>query len=284
LLQYSKYPRSVVDLVDQEAFFVMIPFNFRIVKTIVLSLVAALPLGLSMHLSAQTIEGAVNAQVGVDQAAAASQDRINQTLDKTQSAASKYAQSIAEAESMEKYNKQLGGQVEEQEVEMVSIERQLLDIETTNREVQPLMQKMVDTLQQFVALDVPFLIEERTNRVAGLQTLMTKADVAISEKYRRIIEAYQIELEYGRTLEAYEGLIGEGADARTVDFVRLGRIALMYQTLDGSETGYWNAEEKKWTVDNSYAHAVSEARRVAKKDGAPDLLTVPVPAPQEVRS
>jgi hypothetical protein len=262
----------------------MIPFNFRIVKTVVVSLAAALPLGFSLHVSAQTISGAANAQVDVDKAAAASQDRINQTIDKTQDAASKYAQAIAEAESMEKYNKQLGSQVKEQETEMASIGQQLLDIETTNREVQPLMQKMVDTLEQFVALDVPFLIGERTNRVESLQALMTQADVSISEKYRRIIEAYQIELEYGRTLEAYEGLIGEGADARTVDFVRLGRIALMYQTLDGSETGYWNADEKKWTVDNSYAHAVSEARRVAKKDGAPDLLTVPVPAPQEVRS
>jgi hypothetical protein len=262
----------------------MIPFNFRIVKTIVLSLAAALPLGLSLQVAAQSVEGAATAQVGVDKAAAASQERINQTLDKTQDAASKYAQSLAEAESMEKYNKQLAEQVKEQEEQVVTIEQNLLDIETTNREVQPLMQKMVDTLQQFVALDVPFLLAERTDRVASLQTLMKQSDVAISEKYRRIIEAYQIELEYGRTLEAYEGLIGEGADARTVDFVRLGRIALMYQTLDGSETGYWNAAEKKWTVDNSYAHAVSEARRVAKKDGAPDLLTVPVPAPQEVRS
>ncbi len=262
----------------------MIPFNFRIVKTVVLSLAAALPLGLSMPVSAQSVEGAATAQVGVDKAAAASQERINQTLDKTQDAASKYAQSLAEAESMEKYNKQLADQVKEQEEQVVSIETQLLDIETTNREVQPLMQKMVNTLQQFVALDVPFLLAERTDRVDSLQSLMKESDVAISEKYRRIIEAYQIELEYGRTLEAYEGLIGEGADARTVDFVRLGRIALMYQTLDGAETGYWNADEKKWIVDNSYAHAVSEARRVAKKDGAPDLLTVPVPAPQEVRS
>jgi hypothetical protein len=135
-----------------------------------------------------------------------------------------------------------------------------------------------------VALDVPFLLAERTDRVESLQELMARADVAISEKYRRIIEAYQIELEYGRTLDAYEGILGEGADARTVDFVRLGRVALMYQTLDGAETGYWDGQQKKWIIDNSYAHAVSEARRVAKKDGAPDLLTVPVPAPQEVRS
>jgi len=262
----------------------MIPFNFQSVKSTLLTLTVAVPLALSLQVSAQTIEGAVNAQAGVDKAAATSQERINQALDKTQDATAKYAQSLAEAESMEKYNDQLGEQVKQQEEEVVSIEKQLLEIATTNREVQPLMHKMVETLQEFVKLDVPFLLEERTNRVESLQGLMNQADVAISEKYRRIIEAYQIELEYGRTLDAYEGLLGEGADARTVDFVRLGRIALMYQTLDGAETGYWDAQQKKWIVDNSYAHAVSEARRVAKKDGAPDLLTVPVPAPQEVRS
>jgi len=264
----------------------MIPTNFRIriVKTIAISLAAMLPLGFSTLVTAQSVEGAVNAQVGVDKAAAASQERINQLLDKTQDAAAKYAQSLAEAESMEKYNTQLGDQVKQQEAEVLSIETQLLEIATTNREVQPLIQNMVNTLQEFVALDVPFLLEERTDRVESLQGLMARADVAISEKYRRIIEAYQIELEYGRTLDTYEGMLGEGADARAVDFVRLGRIALMYQTLDGAETGYWDAQQKKWIIDNSYAHAVSEARRVAKKDGAPDLLTVPVPAPQEVRS
>ena len=76
----------------------------------------------------------------------------------------------------------------------------------------------------------------------------------------------------------------DGSGERTVDFVRLGRVSLMYQTLDGAETGYWNAQDRKWVVDNNYAEAVAEARRVARKDGAPDLLKVPVPAPQEVRS
>lgn len=263
----------------------MIPINSRIVKTIAVMLVIAVaPMVLAVPANAQTIEAATNAQVSVDKAAAASQDRINKMRDQTQDAASKYAQAVAEAESMEKYNKQLSKQVEEQNVELASIGKQLTEIETTNREVQPLMQKMVDTLQNFVALDVPFLLEERTNRVKSLQELMLRADVAISEKYRRIIEAYQIELEYGRTLEAYKGVIGDGGNQRTVAFVRLGRVALMYQTLDGAETGYWNAQEKKWVVDNSYTHAVSEARRVAEKNGAPDLLIVPVPVPEEMRS
>jgi hypothetical protein len=106
----------------------------------------------------------------------------------------------------------------------------------------------------------------------------------VSEKYRLILEAYQIELDYGRTLDAYEGRLGEGPDARTVEFARLGRVSLMYRTLDGSETGYCDANQNTWVVDNSYAEQIEEAIRVARREGAAELLIVPVPAPQEVRS
>ena len=198
--------------------------------------------------------------------------------------ATRYAQAMTDAESLERFNLQLEEQVRSQEAEIASIEEQLVRIETTQREVQPLMQQMVDALARFVELDVPFLIEERTNRIRNLQNAMMRADTPVAEKYRMIIEAYQAELEYGRTLEAYEGRLGTGADARTVEFARLGRVSLMYRTLDGEETGYWDANQKTWVVDDSYAEAVEEAIRVARRDGAPELLTVPVPAPQEVRS
>lgn len=231
---------------------------------------------------AQTLDSAIKAQGEADRAAATSQKNINQLRDRLQDAASRYATAKADAESLEKYNSQLEKQVVAQRDEMASIEKQLLDIEVTNREVQPLMQRMVDALERFVQLDVPFLLDERTERVKSLQEMMLRADVTISEKYRRIMEAYQIELENGRTLDTYDGVMEKDGTKRTVSFVRLGRVSLMYQTLDGAETGYWDAGAKQWVVDNSYAGAVSEARRIAKKDGSPDLLTVPVPAPQEV--
>lgn len=226
----------------------------------------------------------LQAQMEVDRAAAQSQQRIDQLRDQTLDAAAQYAQAMTEAESYEQYNEQLEAQVRSQEDEIASIQQQLLDIEQTNREVQPLMDKMVRALDQFVELDVPFLIEERTERVNNLKNMMARADVSISEKYRLIIEAYQIELEYGRTLEAYEGTLNAGGEPRTVQFVQLGRISLMYRTLDGSETGYWDQNTKQWVVDNSYAEEVDQAVRVANQEGAPELLTVPVPAPQETTS
>lgn len=166
---------------------------------------------------------------------------------------------------------------------MASIERQLLEIETTNREVQPLMAQMVATLDQFVQLDVPFLLDERTARVEILKEMLPRADVPISEKYRKILEAYQIELDYGHTLDAYQGRLKTGAEERTVEFVRLGRVSLMYRTLDGADTGYWDAKQKKWISDPSYRDDIQQALRVARGQGAKELLIVPVPAP-EVRS
>lgn len=226
---------------------------------------------------------AVNAQSETDAAAAASQQRINDTVDRTQTLGGQYAQTMAEVDSLNQYNEQLQSQIDSQEAEMASIQTQLTEIETTNREVMPLMERMVATLDQFVAADLPFLKEERTTRVNNLKDIMGRADVAISEKYRRILEAYQIELDYGRTLEAYEGLLGDGADAKTVQFVKLGRVSLMYQTLDGLETGYWDAQAKTWVIDESYTENVRDALSVARQEGAPDLLRVPVPAPQEAR-
>ena len=204
--------------------------------------------------------------------------------DSDQDPGTRYAQAIGDVQSLERFTRLLEEQVRSQEAEVASIERQLVEIETTNRQVQPLMQQMVNTLDRFIQLDVPFLLEERTAVVNNLKSVMDRADVSTSEKYRLILEAYQTELEYGRTLEAYEGHLGTGPTARTVQFARLGRVSLLYRTLDGSESGYWDAEKKDWVVDPSLRGAVEEALRVARGDGAPELLIVPVPAPQEVRS
>ena len=233
--------------------------------------------------SAQAVDRVLNEQAGANRDAAASQQRIDQLADQTQDMLSKYRQAVSDAESLKKYNEQLLVQVKSQRERLANMNRQLLEIENTQRNVLPLMQKMIETLEQFVALDVPFLIEERTKRVATLKQMMARADVSTSEKYRRILEAYQIEMEYGRTLEAYEGKLGEGDKARTMQFVRMGRVSLMYQSPDGNETGYWDATAKKWVQEDGYAHDVREAIRVAKKQGAPDLLWAPVQAPTAVQ-
>jgi hypothetical protein len=231
------------------------------------------------------LDRAVDEQIAVDRDARSSQQRIDSADDETQKLLSEYRRALADAESYATYANQLEAQIQSQRDEMAEMDRQLLEVETTSREVLPLMQNMLATLDEFVKLDVPFLLEERTRRVATLKDMMSRADVTISEKYRRIVEAYQVEMDYGRTIEAYEGeLAGGEGDPRTVQFLRVGRVTLLYQTLDGKETGYWDGEQKAWVVDDQYAHGFKEGVAVAKKARAPELLLVPVPAPKEARS
>jgi rubrerythrin len=228
--------------------------------------------------SPQTVTTTVNEQSTANKAAAASQTRVNQLDDETQTLLRDYRDTLRETESLRRYNEQLEVQIKSQEEEMVSMQQQIADIERTNREIYPLMQRMTDTMAQFVALDVPFLMDERNKRIATLRDTLNRADVSTAEKYRRILEAYTVEMEYGRTLEAYEGKIGEGETERTVNFLRIGRTALLYQTLDGDETGYWDVDQKAWVEDNDYEEHVKDGLKVARKSSAPDLLIAPVRA------
>ena len=233
---------------------------------------------------AEILDAAAGERDAANVEASASQERVNQLDDETQRLLVRYRTAVGEAESIKSYSDQLRLQIQSQEEDIASIERQLAEVETTAREVMPLTQKMLDTLAEFVELDVPILLEERRKRIAGLRAIMNRADISLSEKYRRVVEAYQIEMEYGRTIEAYDGRIGEGDDARTVQFLRIGRVVLMYQTLDGHETGYWDANNRSWVVDNDYRNAFKNGLGVARKLTAPDVIVAPIPAPKESAS
>lgn len=222
----------------------------------------------------------VEEQKAANREAESAQDRIDKVDDETEKLLVEYRQLMAEAESFNAYASQLATQVGSQREEIDRTNAELGEIETTTREVLPLMQNMLDTLAQFVSLDVPFLIDERTKRIKTLQEMMQRADVSVSEKYRRIVEAYVVEMEYGRTIEAYEGKLG-ASDDRTVQLLRVGRVTLLYQTMDLKETGYWDNDQKAWVVDNHYQHAFRAGISVAKKMGAPDILYAPVQAPKE---
>jgi hypothetical protein len=224
------------------------------------------------------VNSVISEQVKTEEAAKASQKKVEALDEEATKMLSDYRLMLAEATSLKSYNEQLALQVKSQDEQIAEMTAQLTTIETTSKEVLPMMDKMLATLDQFVKLDVPFLIEERTNRVAQLKEIMTRADVSTSEKYRRIVEAYQIEMEYGRTIEAYQGKVGD----KTVDFLRSGRVSLMYQTLDGKETGYWDANEKSWKVDKDYQDAMQAGLKVAKKQAAPDFIRVAVSAPKEI--
>ncbi|AXQ30708.1 DUF3450 domain-containing protein [Solimonas sp. K1W22B-7] len=203
-----------------------------------------------------------------------SQKRVDAMADEGRDIADQYRTTLRESEGLKLYLQQLRAQLKSQEEEMEAIRQESAELDRTNIEIQPLMVRMLDSLEQFVALDVPFLKQERAGRVEKLKEMMPRADVTVSEKYRRIVEAYQIEMEYGRTIEAYKGKLAD----KEVDFLRVGRVGLFYQTPDGAETGYWDRDKKDWTADDDYTEGVKEGLKVAKKQTSPNLLIVPIQA------
>lgn len=212
------------------------------------------------------------------------QERIETLSDETRQMLEEYNALGREFDALIVYNDQVERLVESQEQEKNSFRQQMEDIDLTHREVVPLMLRMIDQLGRLVESDIPFLQQERQQRVSLLRELMDRADVSVAEKYRRILEAYQIELDYGRTIEAYRDELDAGGIRRTVDFVRVGRVGLYYQSLDGTQSGYWDRAAGQWVALNGADRlAVRQALRVARKQAAPELLRLQVPAPEQSR-
>ena len=220
------------------------------------------------------LKNTIDLQIKTELTAKKSQKKIDGLADQADQMLAEYRNLLRQAESLRIYNNQLDKLVLSQQGEIDSIAEQLINMETTQREIVPLMLKMVEVISQFVALDIPFLPEERQFRVAELQTIMERADVSLAEKYRRVLEAYQVETEYGRTIEAYQDELELDERIRTVNFLRIGRVGLYYLTLDGQQAGVWDAGWRP--LDSEYRQAIDKGLKVAKKQLPPDLLVLPV--------
>lgn len=226
---------------------------------------------------AGALEQAIDQQVATDSAAQQSQQQIDNLDDETRELLNEYRAVLRQTQSLQAYNDQLDALVKSQQQEMTSIEDQLANIETTQRDILPMMIKMIDVLEQFVGLDIPFLPDERSQRISQLKGLMDRSDVNLSEKYRRILEAYQVETEYGRTIEAYKGEIELDGNSRNVDFLRIGRVNLYYLSLDERSAGVWDHAEQRWQkLDSNHNRAIAEGLKVARKQLPPNLLVLPV--------
>jgi hypothetical protein len=171
-------------------------------------------------------------------------------------------------------------QVENQERVKVDLEQSIANVAIVNRQIVPVMTRMIDSLEQFIALDVPFLNQERTDRVEDLKELMSRQDVTVAEKFRKVTEAYQIENDYGRTIETYKDTLDLDGAILELDFLRIGRIALMYQSVDGKISGVWNQDTQSWDDASSQRNQIKLGLSIAKKQVPPDLVILPVDSPE----
>jgi hypothetical protein len=231
---------------------------------------------------AQVLDATVKVETGINKAASSSQKRVTRMAQQTADLLAEFRAVVRETESLKIYNDNLEKVVMDQREEVVSINEQLSGLEATNRGIVPLMLEMIDTLDKIVENDMPFRLDERRARVVRLRDMMDQADVTASEKYRRVMEAYQGEMEYGRTTEAYaEALPLTG---QTVDFLRVGRTLLVYQSSDQVTTGWFNPTTRQYEdLPDRYRLEVKEGLAIAKNEKAPNLVMLPVPGAEAAK-
>ena len=212
--------------------------------------------------------------------AQASQDRVDKIVEEERELVDQYNTVNKEVDGLKVYNALMGRQIQNQVDEMAKLAESIDHVTIIERQIMPLMLRMIDGLEQFISLDIPFLAKERTDRVEKLRDLMERSDVSVAEKFRNVFEAFTIENEYGRTISTYKDALTIAGGTREVEFLQIGRIVLLYQTMDGTFTGTWDKEARSFVeLDSGAARTqVRQGLRMARKEIAPELLLLPIDA------
>lgn len=239
--------------------------------------------GLSVSPAMAQLTEATNEVAATTREAQQSQVRINQIDDQTDKIVQEYRATIDHLKELREYNALKRKLVADQERRIVALRSDITNVAEIQRTMPPLIEEMIATIELFISKDLPFLPVQRTTRVEKLKADFVRSEVSTAEKYRKSLEAFQIENDYGRSIEAYEGNLITESGELTVNFLKVGRVALYYQTKEKDETGMWDTAAGAWTTNlpGGARDQIDTAIAVANEFVPPDLLLLPLPAPED---
>ena len=238
---------------------------------------AASLIAISGSVFAQSVDQILQAQDKRLDLAQQSQERVNGIVEGTRSLEDQYRGINKEIDGLKVYNRLMTAQTSGQDAVLEDISLSMDQVDVINRQIFPLMERMIDGIEQSVNLDVPFLKEERSNRINDLKGIMERSDVSVAAKFRTGMEEYQIEMDYGTTTDFYRATIelGDGS-VRDYNILRIGRVGLYFQSDDTQITGRWDMGADDWVLDDDARNEVRKGLRMAKQLIAPELILVPI--------
>ena len=238
--------------------------------------------GAATAVQAATLDDILAVGAAKNQAARKSQAKIDRLADETRDLLTDYKTVMKQIDGLKVYNARLQRQIDNQMKRIEEIDESIDQVTVISRQMTPLIIRMIDGLEKFVELDVPFHMDERQQRIAFLRSNLDRSDVTVAEKFRQVLEAYKIENEYGRKIDAYKGSVAIDGVERDVNFFRVGRIALLYQTTDTEISGAWDQSSRSWVPleRGEFRNAIMKGLRIARKEASIDVLTLPVAAPE----
>ena len=225
----------------------------------------------------------VNAGVSRTKAGASSQKRIDGIADATEKVIVKFHQQSKVVDGLKVYNDRLRRTLAAQEEAKNKLEQSIEDASLIERQIVPLMLRMISGLEQFIQVDIPFKLDERNARIERIKGYLNNANISAAERFRQVLEAYTTENDYGQSIDVYTDTLSLSGGEVTVNILQVGRSGLYYQTLNGEQSGYWDKANKAWTsLDGSHNEGITKAIRITQGKETTDLMRLPLAAPEAI--
>ena len=247
--------------------------NISIAKHLLLAGAAVLAFSTPAHAQ---LEEALRTAKSSTAASAASQANVERDDDNADSALREYRAVLQQIDNIQLFVDKQDIYLKSQAKEIASLNNQLGNVENIKRGMVPMMLRMTAEIEDSVENDMPFLLNERRARIERLKDVLSSPGISPAEQYRQVLNTYKIEVSYGQGLDSYEGA-HPTKDGMKVDYLRYGRLALVYMTKDESDIGYYDLPSKSWKpVSGSQALSIRQAIRVANEEAAPEVVMAPM--------
>ena len=211
-----------------------------------------------------------------------SQSKIDEMDEQTSVIISEFKTVSKQIEGLRVYNAQMRQQIQRQEERLKEIDRTLKEAQVMQRQIPPFTRRMLAGVKTSIELDLPFHLAERKERIAFAKAALDNPTVSPAEGLRQVLEAFNVEAEYGRKIDAYKDSIVIDGELIEGNILRVGRLAMVFQTADETQTLAWNNETRSWEeLDNSYRNPTRKGLRIANKLATVDLMELPLPAATE---
>ena len=238
-------------------------------------------------LASADLDDSLNVTGQTHRAGQQSQQQIDRLASQTDALLNEYQRLLQQSDYQQAYNKELQQRLLEQSAEIRQLTQSLADAQITRLHILPLLREMTLALKQFIQLDLPFEQQPRLASIDELEQLLANSNVSIAEKYRRVMQAWQIESDYSYNIDSYRSELQLEGSLLSAQFLRVGRTALYVQTLDGKRSAVWNSQKNQWLLlPPGYNSSIAKGIRMAKQHSPPELLALPVHAqsmPQQLK-
>ena len=213
-----------------------------------------------------------------------SQTKIDLMDDDTSLIVNEYKTVSKQIEGLRVYNAQMRKQIERQEERLKEIDKTMKEAQVMQRQIPPFTRRMLAGIEKSIDLDMPFHLAERKERIAFANAAIDNPTVSPAEGLRQVLETFNVEMEYGRKLDNYKDTIEIEGQQREVNVLRVGRLALVYQSSDESLTGAWDNNTDEWVpLDNSYRNPTRKGLKIANRLATVDMLELPIQNPEAVK-